>query len=656
MKEFLNRQNLQLIIICYLATSVSLLAELHPVVFAFGALFVVWRVGIYLGRLGMASVWVVRLVSVASSALVVLLVYKLGIFNLMVHLIMLGYSLKFLELRSKRDVKVYICTGLLLVAGFYIYHNSMLMALLGFAVAFLHLLLLLSLYNPENKLKLQFSYLSKLCLVSIPLSIGLFVLIPRLSPIWQVPLSGQAKTGLTDKVSPGEISNLSRSSKLAFRASFDGSPPPASQRYWRAFVFDIFDGASWYQSDTAKSWVRDRDLVMPFRGGATNYRVIVEPTQQHWLPVLDISRDKANSYILPDYSIRTLLPVSRREQFELAYYPGGKLEHKPNQGWLYLSLPASGNERTRSWVAELKTLGLSERELIGLVLNRYTGESYSYTLNPPRLRGDQIDKFLFDSQAGFCVHYAASFVYIMRELGIPARMVTGYLGGEWDEGGGFMTVRQYDAHAWAEVWLAGQGWVRYDPTAYVAPERVESGLENALTEPDEFLAGDLSLIRFKSVAWLNELRLNLAQMDYYWAVWVLNYNGERQYKLLNQILGRVSWGRFAILFGLIFVACISLMLLMSFHPWQKSKQNKEDRLYFQFIDRMKGQGIERLNWETPSLFAQRIAQLNPEASRLSEEITGLYNRLKFEPHLDKTTRKMLLKKLAQLVRNNSKQA
>ncbi|MFO6423214.1 transglutaminaseTgpA domain-containing protein [Motilimonas sp. KMU-193] len=660
MEQFLKRHHLLLILLCYFTTTFSLSAQIHWLIFVLALFCIGWRLGIYFGRLAAPSVLVNRFAAVLGAALLMSVVFSQGLFSAMMHLIVLGYTLKFLELSARRDINVFICTGLVLVAVFYVFETSILMALWGIVLVVFHLALAISLYGAHLSQTSQAKYIGCLVLVSLPLALLLFLLLPRLPPMWKLPLQNQATTGLSDTVNPGDIAELSRSSELAFRVSFEGEVPAPNERYWRVMTLDQYQANQWSQSDSIKNAIdvaqRGGQFNVELMGTMQSYELILEPSFQTWVPSLAVSQGRANrANLMANYTLRNEIPISQRTMLRLLQFADTKMHYMDltmaRQNTL---LPDSGNEQTRAWAAQLAAQPSSAQQKINLVLQRFAGERFSYTLKPPPLGAQQMDDFLFNTQAGFCVHYAGSFVYIMRLLGLPARMVTGYQGGEWDPEGGFLTVRQYDAHAWAEVYLDGH-WQRFDPTAFVAPERVEQGLELAL--PNEFLADDtLSLLKLRSNPMLNQLYLAMAQFDYLWAVWVLNYDNQKQFELIKRWFGELDFfGQIWLFIGL-FVATITLMLLWNLKPWQRARLSKEDKLLLRLQKRFRADVGDRQQGETVTDYCQRLSENaefdSAQAQRKRNDLqqfAHIYNALKYAPLSDQQ-KQASIEALRQLLR------
>lgn len=650
---FLTRTNLLLSIACYVAIVAALYSALDGYVVIFGMACVCWRIAHYYDKLPLLKSHLLTLVSLSSCVITLLAVYAQGLFTILMHLIFLGFSLKFLELRSARDVHFFVNTGLVLIALFFIFHTSLSASLTGVLLLLLLLSLLLSLQLNIRARKLFTGLLFKSCLLSVPLALLLFVTIPRLPSLWKVPTQKQATTGLSDRVSPGEIAKLSRSSALAFRATFDAPVVAEKDRYWRAMTLDSFDGKSWFQSAPLKHQEADARRGKGNRFYSLNnaprdgrgYQLIVEPHYNYWLPVLDYALTPKGMVSLKDFSLRSDKPIQSRRAFNieqissLDYLPLTSIERRQ-----FTQLPLQSNPQTDAWITTQLQQGSSKQQILQQLLQRYAS-NFRYTLSPPTLSAQQVDDFLFSTKAGFCVHYASSYLYVARRLGIPARMVTGYLGGEWQEKQNFLTLRQYDAHAWVELWQGGQ-WQRVDPTAYVAPERVESGLQAGLSDANEFLADEyFSLHRWQSVAMLNHLRLYLAQVDYWWARYVVNFDNQMQHNLLRAWLAKVPWMSLAYsilaMMGLIFVA----LLLVIFKPWQRRQYSAEDRLLMVLQTHFDKRGCARQQGQTVSDYCNALAALKLAEASTLEAFAQRYNALKYQPDLSPQQRKAAVKQL-----------
>ncbi|WP_428244281.1 transglutaminaseTgpA domain-containing protein [Gynuella sp.] len=463
-------------------------------------------------------------------------------------LLMLAYLLKNLELSSRRDGMVVVYTGYFLVCTQFLYSQSILITLYSLVLLIVLTAGLISLQQTHSRpvreqLKLSLNMLG-LCL---PLMLVVYLLFPRLPALWSVPMPDSAKTGVSDEVTPGDIANLARSDELAFRATFQGNPPRASERYWRGIVLNYFDGKTWRQGregDWARTSFRTRSSVpqdIEYGSRSLSYSVIYQTSYQPWLftltPSANISGDAVG---LEDYRWVNRMPISAPTRFEFEAYPDAVIGKHLNrvERSRALMLPEDGNPQSREFARRQRALAGSDEAYVHNVARWFFQEQFYYTLQPPLLGDtDTIDRFLFESQAGFCAHFASAYTFLMRAVGIPARMVAGYQGGEWNADAKYIAVRQYDAHAWVEVWLEDKGWVRMDPTAYVAPNRVEQNLRSAISINDSQLMAGNFQNRFK---WLNRLRQQMDAMQYAWQVWVLDFDMEDQSMMLSMILGDIN--------------------------------------------------------------------------------------------------------------------
>jgi len=661
MKEFLTRFNLILIIFSYSALVLALYPQLNIYIVILGIGCALWRSAHYLGRIGMLHHFILSGVAIISSLLTVALLFQQGVFSILLHLVFLGFSLKFLELRAVRDVYFFVNTGFVLIALYFIFNTSLAAAFIAFLLLLLLLAILLSLHAQNLMKKAFVQLLLSTILISLPLAILLFVVMPRLPSLWKMPIQKQATTGLSDNVSPGEIAKLSRSSALAFRATFKENIPVESDRYWRAMTLDNFDGKSWTQSSILKNEEsqakRGVGLNFQFATVETNnisdYELIIEPHYNYWIPVLNYALTPKSLVSLGDYSLRSDTPIITRKAFNVEQVASvNQPILTPVLRQQLTQLPSAVNSKTEQWITARLQSGVSKENILAQLLDLFSS-NFTYTLQPPLLGEHQIDDFLFKTRAGFCVHYASSYLYVARRLGIPARMVTGYLGGEWQASENFFTVRQYDAHAWVEIWQ-NERWQRIDPTTYVAPERVDSGLEASLTDTNEFLANEyFSLQRWQSSRWLNEIRMRFAQIDYLWARYVVNFDNQKQLRLLQYWLTKLPWLNitYAVLgiMGGIFV----LLLMLIFKPWQKLAVASEESAYFTLQKHFMKAGLIRNREQTISEYCLLVSEQYPLAERLLVNFAKRYNQLKYQPDLSVAQRKKYLKQL-KIVNNQIK--
>jgi transglutaminase-like putative cysteine protease len=389
---------------------------------------------------------------------------------------------------------------------------------------------------------------------------------------------------MSDSVKPGDIAKLALSDDLAYRASFQGKKPDPDQMYWRTMVLENYDGRSWTRAYTSRQQARQivagratyNPIINPVtaqtaagqavKNSRLRYQVTAEASYQPWLFSLDLARVNQPGIVhLPDHSLRSKKPLTKTFAYQVVSYTTQPLDINPAQRMLKRNLmyPQGANPRLTQEAYRLRQTHTSDIGIVQAVLANFRQQSYYYTLQPPALDNNSLDQFYFDTKAGFCEHYASAFTYLMRAAGIPARMVIGYLGGEYNEEGDYYSIFQYDAHAWVEIWQPDRGWLRVDPTAAVSPDRVENGLSSRLLQEQSQLSGNLlSLHRYRHLAWINSLRLKLDAMDYQWTRLVLSYSAKRQYDLLENLLGRVlPWKIAAIVVGALCVIFLVFWLV-----------------------------------------------------------------------------------------------
>nr|WP_255537830.1 DUF3488 and DUF4129 domain-containing transglutaminase family protein [Motiliproteus sp. SC1-56] len=539
-------------------------------------------------------------------------------------LLVLGFCFKLLETHSRRDAFVVVILGYFVVATSFFFDQDMASAAYLLLVCFMVTAALVGLNQSplQTQPRRTAGLALRLLAQSLPLMLVLFLFVPRVGPIWSLNLGeNRATTGISDRITPGDIAELSRSSALAFRVAFDGGIPAARNLYWRGLTLNHYDGATWSRGPVdldEPPWLRRGagDWLGAGRGQPLGYRVMLEPTDQRWLFALAAARSTTPGVgYSRDHRLVKRSPVSQPFAYEVDSFLRQPLD--PNlPDWLArvnLQLPETGDPRTRALAEQLAAEAGSPSALVERALAWFRARPFSYTLRPPTLSGDRNDQFLFQTRRGFCSHYAGAFVYLMRSAGVPARIVAGYQGGERNPLGNYLLVHQFDAHAWAEVWLAGQGWVRVDPTTVVAPERVEQGIEEALAGEGSFLEDSpLAPARYRDWAWVSRLRLGLDYLNFAWHRSVLGYNAQYQSRLLARWFGDVDFKRL----GLLMAVSVALLLgaLAGWLLWQGSQPLRSPlvREYRRLCRRLapRGQGPEP--GEAPATHLLRLQEQRPD--------------------------------------------
>lgn len=548
-------------------------------------------------------------------------------------------SLKLLETRTRRDVVVAIFLSYFLILTNFFYSQTIATAALMLAALVLITAALIAASRDAAPLPFrgQVRLAGVIVLQAFPMMLLLFVLFPRVQgPLWGLPADTQAgQTGLSDSMSPGLITQLSLSDGIAFRVDFKGQVPRAADLYWRGPVLSQFDGRNWRAQPAGAQKPARFDAA----GAPVDHEVTLEPSNRPWLFALEMPTElPPNARLSADLQPLTDRLVTTRLRYTARSYPGyrPRATETPADLEPYLALPPRSNPRTRELVIGWLIDTPDPRVLIARTLRHFREEDFFYTLEPPLLDNDAIDQFMFAARRGFCEHYASAFVVMMRIARVPARVVTGYQGGEINPVDGVFTVRQSDAHAWAEVWLPGAGWTRVDPTAAVSPARIERGMPGAL--PQRFatpllarLAGDWG------ARWSTRTRLAWEALANRWNQLVLNYTPDRQRETLERLgMKTPTWQDMVIALGV----GIGLALL-GVSAWLFTSGGERDpvrRAWLGVCERAARRGWPRAPHEGALDFAARLAAaptLPAERRARIVEIAGAYCALRYGRKPDK---------------------
>jgi transglutaminase-like putative cysteine protease len=541
-------------------------------------------------------------------------------------LLMLFAGLKLLETRTHRDATAAAFLGFFLIITNFLYTQSIPTALLMCAAVFAITATLVGFSAPNRAPRANLRTAALLLAHAAPAALALFLLFPRVTtPLWGLPQDAYAgMTGLSDTMSPGNLSSLAQSDAIAFRAEFDGEAPPQALRYWRGPVMWEFDGATW----SIGPYVPAR--AYPPTGGRATYRydVVLEPHNRTWLFALESAANvPPQARYSGDGQILARFPVRARLRYQLSSViaPPPASDEAPYLLRRALRLPAGSNPRAAALAAQWRAREPGDAQVLARAIAFLREGRFRYTLEPPLLGADPVDGFLFDAKAGFCEHFSSAFVFLMRAAGVPARVVTGYQGGELNPFDRIITVRQSDAHAWAEVFLSGRGWIRVDPTAAAAPGRVESGLARAVPE------GEQALMQRPELAWLRDLRFQWEAAAHKWNVWVLGYNPERQRELMSLVgIRNADWRS---LTATLFTALgLMTVLLLAWSLRRLTRPDPVQRAWRAFCAKLAARGVERSPQEGPRDFAERAARALPAARRAILHIAALYISLRYGPH------------------------
>ncbi len=647
------RNSLALLMIAQIVVVVPYFRQLSPWIIAVGLFCGYWRMGVYQGRWDYPARWIKALLVIASLAGVALSGVAAFSLEAAASVLILAFALKLVEMKSRRDAYLVIFLGYFIIATQFLFDQAILVA----AYELIATIMVTAAMVGMNQLHTRVRPLASLRLAgslvvqALPFAIVLFLFFPRIAPLWTVPLPMGAKTGISDHMTPGDIAKLTQSDELAFRVVFKDRVPAAKDLYWRGLVYSNFDSGTW--SIGAEFKPSRPQLDETNAEDDIRYEVLLEPTMSNWLFALDTATaETPNVGRTLDYRLVSDDPVMSVFRYDVVSRPGLVMDDRliPVIRVREKRLPDGDNPRIRAFANALYVEADEDvPTYIEAVLRYIRTELFSYTLQPPRLaREDSIDEFWFDTRAGFCTHYAGAFVFMMRSVGIPTRMVGGYQGGEINPISQHLVVRQYDAHAWAEVWMAGRGWTRVDPTAAVAPERIEQGLNAALSLTDRAALSLFTSMRMGDWGMLSGLLDWTDSLEHRWNLWVIGYDTRFQAGFLEDLLGELTPTRIgtAILIG----GAMSTGLVAIALFWRRRPVHRHpvERLVRRFGDRLAGFGYPRRPSEPPGKFIRRIAAeagleelqidnfvaelnsllYNPETARSGPELRQLRGQLR----------------------------
>jgi transglutaminase-like putative cysteine protease len=537
-------------------------------------------------------------------------------------------ALKLLETRARRDYYVVIGVSLFLVVAACLDRQSLLRVPLYVAAVWLVCAALAIVGTPQVQLgtRAAVAVAGRSLAFALPIAIALFLFFPRVQgQVWALPGAGAGVTGLSNEMSPGAISELSSSYEPAFRVRFEGRIPAARDLYWRGPVLQSFDGYTWRREP--RSYYRQSPLQ--YLGEGLRYRVTLEPHQRNWWFALDTPTASPERGVVftYDYQLVALRPVTQPVSYDLTSHVGTRATEplSPLQRRLALQLPAGRNLRSMALARQLRAAAADDTAFVRALLERFRTGGYTYTLTPPRLDLDSIDDFLFNTRQGFCGHYASAFAMLARAAGLPARVVTGYQGGEWNPIGAYYIVRQSDAHAWAEVWLEGRGWARVDPTAVVAPDRLNRGFFESM--PGGVSQADRLL---REIGWLADARLAWDTVNTWWKGQVIEFDLRSQLAMLSRL--GFDTPQVAQLGGLLAGALLGWLAWIALRLGRMQRPRDPDplaRAYRHLCERLAAIGLPREASEGPLAYGQRIAGIRPGLADDVQPVLASYAALRY---------------------------
>lgn len=610
---------------------------------AFFALVVAWRAWIAWRVTRIPPRWLVLALTAGAVAATFVAYHRITGRDAGTTLLVLMTAMKILEMKTSREVVLTIHLGFILVMTNFLFSQTIPLGIYMLACVWLFVATLVGYHRGVGRtptVRERLVPAGMLLLQAVPLMLVFFILFPRVpAPLWALPQDARVGlSGLSDSMTPGDISKLIQSEAIAFRVEFEGGIPPYSSLYWRGPVLWTFDGRTWKVPETGIAGSLDHARAER----PVHYAITVEPHGKHWLFSLDVPGTLPQGALMRnDLQIRSVRPVSTRIRYEMTsfldYRYGENLPARFRA--LALSFNEHRNPRTlalgRQWAREAAT----PAEVVNRALQFFNAQ-FTYTLEPPPLVSeDPYDEFLFEAKRGFCEHYAGSFALLMRAAGIPARVVTGYQGGEVNPLNRELLVRQTDAHAWVEVWLEGRGWRRVDPTSVVSPDRIGSGINAALGPigmiPTLIAADPLRVLANMHFAW--------DALNSQWNQWVLGYNVERQRQFLASLgLQIADWKSLALwltVATLVVGALVGLGLVLRD---LRVRRDPAVVAWERFCAKLAAAGIARAPYEGPVDFLARVEALRPAVARDAREITGRYVEARYGAGLTKRESRALL--------------
>lgn len=547
----------------------------------------------------------------------------------MIGLLVCAFCLKLIEVDTKRDARLLVMIGFIIGAAQLLFQQGLLASL----YCLLTLIGLVGVWcqlsaNESRQVWERVSQGGRLILQAIPIMLVLFVVMPRLGPLWAVPTQTIAKTGFSDTLSPGDLAQLAQDQSPAFRVEFTEAPPDVNQLYWRGLVLDEFNGRTWrvhpqwqFRTPTTRATASPDAL--------TRYHVILEPHGQPWLfSLIDPQRALATDdiFITADKLLLYPMPVTQRLRYEVQSHVAkthrSSLRLSHHEQRFYTALPPQSNPQAVQLGRTWQRNGLSTQQTIDTALRLFHQE-FSYTLQPPALGEHSVDEFLFSTKRGFCEHFSSALVVLLRAAGIPSRVVVGYQGGQWNSVENYTLVRQSNAHAWVEAWT-DEGWILVDPTAAVAPNRIEQGINHALDAQDQALVSRF----WQRSKTLSALQMYMDATTYAWQRWVLNYDTDTQDGLLTRLLGGTDTWRITT-----FVSALGVIAALLF-GWlmlrrQRPPEQSEELMALALLEKkLRARGLRRRQGETVAHFLRRVQQLDPAATQV-KDINALFEAVSY---------------------------
>jgi transglutaminase-like putative cysteine protease len=544
-------------------------------------------------------------------------------------LVVMG-STKLLETRSRRDRYIVIGAALFLLLAACLDRQGLIRVPLYLLQAGLCCIALA--FTADGGAGLNFrvagALVARSLFLALPLALILFLFFPRLpGGFWALPASEDAVTGLSDTMSPGSISELTASYDPAFRARFQGAAPPPEERYWRGPALHEFDGYTWRRG-AGQAY---RQQPLRYLGQPYRYSITLAADSNRWWLALDTVAGSPDRRVLftYDYTLVARTPVTEATTYDaLSYTHTESADALSNLARRKdTALPENRNPRTRALALRLREKAATDSAFVRAALDYLRTGGFQYSVTPPKLDFDSVDDFLFHTREGFCGHYASAFAVLMRAGGVPARVVTGYQGGEWNPIGGYFVIRQSDAHAWTEVWIDGRGWRRIDPTAVVAPERLRRGILDLLPNA---VSGRTRLMH--AAPWITDILQGWDALNTAWNERVVKFDVNMQLGILERLGVRdPNW---TALIAALSGGLIAWLAWIAWHVGRSAAPRPRDRLaraYARLCRKLARAGLKRDIDEGPLDYADRIAKRRPDLAPRAQPLLTRYAHLRYGP-------------------------
>ncbi|MFT3666873.1 MAG: DUF3488 and transglutaminase-like domain-containing protein [Piscinibacter sp.] len=598
---------------------------------ALTALVLAWRAALAVGNGPLPGRWLLVAVLAVAAALTFMSFRTLLGKEPGVTMAVVLMALKTLELRARRDAFVVFFLGFFLVLTHFLYSQSlpvaaaMLVSVWGLLTA----LVLAHMPVGQPSLKQAGRLAARTAAFGMPIMLLLFLLFPRIGPLWGVPKDGLSVTGLSDRLRLGQVAEVASDDRIALRLRFEGEVPRPETLYFRGPVLASFDGTEWRPLLPSVPPRLQPQAELRTSGAPVRYEMTIEPLRLPVLPLLEASPAAPQIEgwrVRGTEDLQWLTDRPLIERLRLQAEAHVRFEHGPREAVPglrdYLRLPPGFNPRTLEWAESLKREpGLADAgaaELARRVMRHIREGGYTYTLAPGEYGRDAIDEFWLDRKEGFCEHFAAAFVVVMRAAGVPARIVTGYQGAEPLPLDGYTVVRQSAAHAWAEYWQAGSGWMRADPTAAVAPDRIQRSAR--LAPPPGLVAGAIDAVNPQL---MRRLRDGWETLNNRWNQWVLNYSRGQQFDLLKDLgVESPDWQTLA---KLLVIALSTLALIGAAWAWWDRHRIDPWTRQREALQRvLRRVGVEADAHDAPATLARRVRARHGAAG---EALAALIERL-----------------------------